>query len=140
MSDRDKEAVERSIEAVKLGDIADKYFSELSDGQKQRVMLARAICQEPKVLILDEPTSYLDIHHKVLFLETLRELVREKKIAAVISMHEPDMARIISDTAVCVKNGSIYRIGTPDDIFRGELIRELYDIPAELYKKYFDLF
>lgn len=137
LAEKDKKAVREAMETVEMSDLADVYFSELSDGQKQRVMLARAICQEPGILILDEPTSYLDIRHKIVFFEILRRLVSEQKIAVVLSMHELDLAEKISDYVLCVKDGKIIRAGSPAEIFTEENIREIYDIPQDLYRKYF---
>lgn len=136
LSKSDKEAVQSAIDMVEIEDFADCDFSAISDGQRQRVMLARAICQEPKILVLDEPTSYLDIHHKIMFLETVRKLAAEKGIAIIMSMHELDFAEKISDYTVCVKNGKIIHNGNPCDIFKDNIICELFDIPEELYKKY----
>ena len=136
LSKADKKAVQNAIDMVEIEDFADCDFSAISDGQRQRVMLARAICQEPKILILDEPTSYLDIHHKIIFLEIVRKLADEKDISIIMSMHELDFAEKISDYTVCVKNGEIIRSGKPCDIFRDNIISELFDIPEELYNKY----
>ena len=137
LSDKDKEAVEKAISLVNIEDFADRDFSAISDGQRQRVMLARAICQEPRVLILDEPTSYLDIHHKILFVETLRKLVDEQKIAAVVSLHEIDFAKQISDYTVCIKDNAVRYMGKPEDIFSKEVICELFDLTSEQYLRYF---
>lgn len=137
LSQTDADAVDKAIETVKMEDFADSYFSEISDGQRQRVMLARAICQEPKILILDEPTSYLDIRHKIVFLEILKKLAFEKKIAVIVSMHELDFAKIISDFTLCIKNGEIVHSGKPEEIFTDEIICELFDIPESLYNKYY---
>lgn len=137
LSDRDRNAVNDAIEAVSVTEIADMYFNEISDGQRQRVMLARAICQEPQILILDEPTSYLDIHHKIAFFEILKKLVKEKNIAAILSMHEVDLAEKIADNVLCIKGGEISLLGSPSHVFTAKNIMELYDIPEELYYKYF---
>lgn len=137
LSETDREIVEKAIETVSMEDFAEKDFGAVSDGQRQRVMLARAICQEPDILILDEPTSYLDIHHKIQFLEILRNLAKEKQIAVIMSMHELDFAEKISDYVLCIKSGKISLSGTPDVIFTSENIMELYDIPENLYCKYF---
>lgn len=137
LSEADREIVEKAIETVSMEDFAEKDFGAVSDGQRQRVMLARAICQEPDILILDEPTSYLDIHHKIQFLEILRNLAKEKQIAVIMSMHELDFAEKISDYVLCIKSGKISLSGTPDKIFTSENIMELYDIPENLYCKYF---
>lgn len=137
LTEKDRAVVENAIEKVSMQDYADVDFSSVSDGQRQRVMLARAICQEPEILILDEPTSYLDIHHKIQFLEILRSLAKEKQMAVILSMHELDFAEKISDYVLCIKGGKITLSGTHDKVFTAENIMGLYDIPEELYRKYF---
>lgn len=138
LSEHDKKIVNNAIEAVEISELSDMYFNSVSDGQKQRVMLARAICQEPEILILDEPTSYLDIRHKIVFFEILRRLVSERKIAVILSIHELNFAEKISDKVLCIKDGKIIRAGEPKEIFTEENIREIYDIPQNLYRKYFE--
>ena len=112
-------------------------ISRVSDGQRQLVMLARAICQEPEVLVMDEPTSFLDIRHKIEFLTTLRKLVLERNIAAVLSLHEPDLTKRISDTVVCVREGRADRIGDPEEILTGEYIETLYGMKPGSYGAFF---
>ncbi len=133
----DKAAVEKAIKMVEVTELSDKEFSKISDGQRQRVMLARAVCQEPQILILDEPTSYLDIYHKIHFLEILRKLADEEKIAVLVSIHELDFARKISDYVICVKNRKISHFGTPSEIFTDKIIKDLFNISDELFDKYF---
>ena len=137
LSQTDRQAVEEAIQLVDIGSFVDKDFSQISDGQRQRVLLAKAICQQPEILILDEPTSYLDIHHKIRFLEVIRKLAEEKQMAVLISMHELDFAEKISDYTAAVKDGKVVHYGRPCDIFTDENIRILFDIPKELYDKYF---
>lgn len=136
LSPIDQAAVQAAIQLVQMEDFAGQSITAISDGQRQRVLLARAICQEPEILILDEPTSYLDIHHKILFLEILRKLAAEKHMAIIVSMHELDFAEKIADYVLCVKDGDIFRHGKPEDIFRGDLLRQLFDILPDLYAKY----
>ena len=128
LSDQDKQIVQDALKMVGADDLADASFSRISDGQRQSVMLARAIAQEPKVLLLDEPTSYLDISRKLDFLCLLRKLARERGIAVIQSLHELDLAQRFSDKLLCIRDGRAQRFGTPDIIFSGDYITELYSI------------
>ena len=88
----DHAAVDAAMDLTNVSELAERDFMQLSDGQRQRVLLARAICQEPKLLVLDEPTAYLDIRYQLEFLSLLRKLCREREIAAVLSVHEVELA------------------------------------------------
>ena len=89
----DRRIVRESMALVHSEDLADCDFSEISDGQRQRILLARALCQEPEVIVLDEPTSFLDIRHKLELLSTLKDMVRQRQLAVVMSLHELDLPR-----------------------------------------------
>lgn len=91
-------------------------------------MLARAICQDTQVLILDEPTSYLDMGFKLDILTTIRMLARKKNLAVIMSLHELDLAQKISDIIACVKGDRIDRVGTPEEIFSGNYVQQLYGV------------
>ena len=99
----DEEKVEKAMRAVHAEELGGRDFNAISDGQRQRVLLARAICQEPEVIILDEPTSFLDIRHKLELLAILRRMAKEKGITVIMSLHEIDLAQKISDKIICVK-------------------------------------
>lgn len=137
LSANDSEIVRNALKTVEAEELADTDFNSISDGQRQRILLARAVCQQPKILVLDEPTSFLDIRHKIVFFEILEKLVRENKLAVILSLHELDFAQKISDRIMCVKGGRITLSGSPSEVFTEENIRGLYEIPADLYKKYF---
>ena len=100
----------------------------MSDGQRQRLMLARAICQDTDILLLDEPTSYLDMGFKLDILANIRMLARERNLAIIMSLHELDLAQKVSDTIACVKGDHIDRIGTPEEIFSGDYVQQLYGV------------
>lgn len=128
LSKEDKEEVAKAMELVNISDIKDNDFSKISDGQRQRVMLARAVCQDTDIIILDEPTSFLDIKYKLEFVSIIKKLTKEKNLTVIMSLHELEIAKKISDKIVCVKGDRIDKCGTPDEIFKDEYIRELYDI------------
>lgn len=128
LSKEDHRAVENAMELVHMKEIENQDFSKISDGQRQRVMLARAICQEPQILILDEPTSFLDVKHKLEFLSVLQELTRKKGLIVIMSIHELELAERVSDKVLCVKGKYVEHFGPPDEIFRPGYIRALFDI------------
>ncbi|MCI9165932.1 MAG: ABC transporter ATP-binding protein [Oscillospiraceae bacterium] len=122
----DREKVAQCLELVHAAELADQDFSRISDGQRQRVLLARALCQEPEVLVLDEPTSFLDIRHKLELLAILKDMVRWRRLAVLMSLHELDLAQKISDQVVCVHGDKIERQGPPEEIFTPDYMRQLY--------------
>jgi len=126
LSREDREKTAQSLELVHAADLAGRDFSQISDGQRQRVLLARALNQEPEVLVLDEPTSFLDIRHKLELLAILKDMVRARDLAVVMSLHELDLAQKISDWVVCIHGDHIARQGPPEEIFTAEYISELY--------------
>lgn len=128
LSKEDEEKVEECLELVHASDLGTRDFNAISDGQRQRVLLARAICQEPDIIILDEPTSFLDIRHKLELLSILRGMAKEKGITVIMSLHEIDLAQKISDKIICVKGEEISHYGEPDTIFKTSIIKELYEI------------
>ncbi len=133
LSDADEEKVTQALRTVHALDIADRPYQAISDGQKQRVLLARALAQEPEVLVLDEPTSYLDVRYKLELLQVLIQCAREKQMTVILSLHEIDLAQKIADQILCVKGETIFRYGDPGDIFQADLIRELYDLDNGYY-------
>ena len=124
----DEKKVDSAMEAVHALELADRDFNAISDGQRQRILLARAICQEPEIIILDEPTSFLDIRHKLELLSILRGMAKEKGITVILSLHEIDLAQKVSDKILCVKGETIDTYGTPEQVFDEDNIRALYDI------------
>ena len=137
LSAEDRMIVSKAMELTAVSDLAERQISRISDGQRQRVMLARAICQEPEILLLDEPTSFLDIRHKLGLLSILRRLVREKELAVIMSIHELDMAMRVSDHVICVGEEGIVKQGTPEEIFTAENISSLYGIGSGCFEERF---
>lgn len=133
LSARDRDKVREALELVHADKLAPLDFNRISDGQQQRILLARAICQEPEVIVLDEPTSFLDIRHKLELLTVLKELVAGKKTSVLMALHELDLAQKLSDFIVCVNGHAIERCGTPEEIFTGSYIRRLYGLTRGTY-------
>ncbi len=134
----DKKIVAESLELVHGTDIADRPFDAISDGQRQRILLARALCQQPEIIVLDEPTSYLDIRYKLELLTILKTMVREKNMAVLVSLHELELAQRVSDTVVCVSGDRIDRMGPPETIFTNDYIAKLYHMEPGKYDPCFD--
>jgi iron complex transport system ATP-binding protein len=132
LTDRDRGAVDWAIDAVGARHLADRDFSRLSDGERQRVMIARALAQTPVVLLLDEPTAFLDVPSRVELMGLLRQLTRERPLAVVVSTHDLELALRTADTIWLVMPGGDLVTGAPEDVvlsgaiaqaFEGRLIR-----------------
>ena len=133
LDDADRAVVRESMEMVHVWDLRDRDFMQISDGQRQRIMLARAICQRTRTVLLDEPTNFLDIHYQIELLNVLRRLVADGKVGVIMSLHELPLARKVSTRVVCVKEDGICAQGTPDEIFVPEVIDALYDLEPGTY-------
>ena len=130
VGEADLEKVAEVLEKLKLDDLAMRDFSQLSGGQKQKVLIARALAQEPAVLLLDEPTSNLDMLHQLEVMETVSTLVKEKKISAVMAIHDLNLASRFSDKLVMLKKGKIYAAGGPKALLNEYNIGNVYGIEA----------
>ena len=137
LSDADRQQVHAALELVGAEHLADRDFNCISDGQRQRILLARAICQQPEIILLDEPTSFLDIKGKIELLTILQKLAHTQNLAVIVSLHELDMAQKISDAVVCVSPGHVSGVLTPEQAFAPENIRTLYRLSAEQYETLF---
>ena len=133
LSAEDKRQAHSALERVGAAHLADRDFNRISDGQRQRVLLARALCQQPQVILLDEPTSFLDIKGKIELLTILKELAHGEHLAVVLSLHELELAQKIADTVVCVSPAGVSGVLTPDAAFAPENIRALYGLTEEQY-------
>ena len=128
LSKDDHAVILEAMKLVHVTEIRHQDFRKISDGQRQRVMLARAICQEPEIIILDEPTSYLDIKYKLEFLSVLQNLRSKKDLTVIMSLHELELAQRVSDRILCVNGEYVEKFGTPEEIFLQGYIKELFDI------------
>ena len=135
LSKEDERIVDEVMELTHTAEIREQEFDKASDGQKQRVMLARAICQEPELVVLDEPTSYLDIRYKLEFLSILQELRDKKGLTVIMSLHELDLAKIVSDKILCLKGEYVERYGTPEEVFEADFMERLFGLKGGEFLK-----
>ena len=133
LSAEDRRQVHAALALVGAEALAGRDFNRISDGQRQRVLLARAICQQPELILLDEPTSFLDIKGKAELLAILKSLARDKKMAVILSLHELELAQKISDKVVCVSAAGVSDVMTPGQAFARENICKIYDLSDEQY-------
>jgi iron complex transport system ATP-binding protein len=128
--DKDLDIVYDTLARLGITHLAMRSFNELSAGQHQKVMLARGLVQEPKILLLDEPTSNLDIRHQLDVTKMLSNLAREKNILVIIISHDINIAAKYSDEVIMMKKGTIYAVGTPKEVITEENLREVYGVES----------
>ena len=127
LKSEDQVIISSSLAAVHALDLADRPFADLSDGERQKVLMARALAQEPQILLLDEPTIHLDLKHRVEVMGILRDLCRTKSITVIASLHDVDVAAKVSDRVALVRDGGLRGWGTPEEILSATTVTELYD-------------
>jgi len=128
LGERDKAIVFNTLRMMELEDLALRLFNELSGGEKQKVLIARAIAQEPRVLLLDEPTNNLDLKHQLEVLGLIAGLVNEKNLSAVMAMHDLNLAATFSSKIAMLDHGRVYAAGEPGDVLNAENIRTVYGV------------
>lgn len=128
LGEKDHALVREALIRVNADYLSERYFEELSDGEKQKVMVARALVQEPEVIVLDEPTTHLDIRHRLELIDILKTLSKEKNITVILALHEIDLALKSCDKVLLVKDNKILGYGEPEDVVSEEMINELYGI------------
>jgi iron complex transport system ATP-binding protein len=120
-----------ALEAMKLTNtlhLAERFFNELSGGEKQRVVIARALAQEPKILLLDEPTSHLDINNQIEVLELLKRLCKEREILVVAVIHDFNLATYYCDKVILMKDGKIFAMGAPSEVLTPSNIEAVFGV------------
>jgi iron complex transport system ATP-binding protein len=124
----DRAKVGAAMERLDLLHLEDRLFTTLSGGEKQRVLIARALAQEPSLIILDEPTSHLDIRHQ---LEILR-LLRDLGLSVVTTLHDLNLAAAFADRVLLLDHGRLVGAGRPDEILTADAIRNAFEVEAAI--------
>jgi iron complex transport system ATP-binding protein len=123
---------ENALSQVGASELRDRWMEQLSGGEKQRVILARALAQQPSLLLLDEPTQHLDIGGKVELLRRLRRLVDENRYTVVVVTHELNLAAEFSDRIVLLHHGKCEITGTPREVYRRDILEDVFNAPLDV--------
>jgi iron complex transport system ATP-binding protein len=129
---KDLEVARASMELTDSLPFSDRYLHELSGGEKQRVIIARALAQEPEILVLDEPSAFLDLKHQVQVFELMRRLNREHTLTIIAALHDLNLAALFFPRLVMLRDGRIYRDGSPKEVLTEETIEEIYGIKVRV--------
>jgi iron complex transport system ATP-binding protein len=133
-SKRDQEAVAHALEGTRLTHLAQRHIANLSGGEQQRVLLARALAQETKVLLLDEPTNHLDLRHQTDLLRLIRNLVKEKGLAVLFAMHDLNLVSAIADQVALLVDGRVEMLGSPREVLTAETISAAYRVRVSVVR------
>lgn len=128
----DYRVIEESLEMMGILDLANRHVDELSGGQRQRVWIAMALAQEPDILLLDEPTTYLDISHQIEILDLLTDLNKVRKTTIVMVLHEINLSARYADYIFAMKKGHLIAEGNPKDVLDEKLIKEVFDLDSQI--------
>lgn len=129
---RDDEAVQAALDATRTADLADRPVDELSGGQRQRVWLAMALAQETEILLLDEPTTFLDINHQIEVLDLLTDLNHARETTVVMVLHDLNLAARYADHLVAVSGGRIHIAGPPEAVLTEETVRQVFGLESRV--------
>ncbi|MFS0785865.1 ABC transporter ATP-binding protein [Shouchella sp. 1P09AA] len=128
----DREIIQWALEQTNMAEFADRSIDALSGGQRQRVWIAMALAQETDILLLDEPTTYLDLAHQLEVLQVLERLNQEQKRTIVMVIHDLNHAARFADYMVSIRSGKIVKEGAPEDVMNAEVLRDVFQIDASI--------
>lgn len=133
-SKKDEEIARQSLARVSALSFAERRVGELSGGEQQRILLARALCQTTPILLLDEPTAHLDLQYQVSLLELVSELAHKDNLAVLIALHDLNLAAHYADRIALIVAGNIKAIGKPKEVLQPDIIQEAYCLPVQVVK------
>ncbi len=128
----DIKIAKKAMEITNTEHLAERPIDEISGGERQRVIIARALAQQPKILLLDEPTLHLDINHQLDILDMAKKLARNNKMIVILVSHDINLSSRYSDKLVLLQSGKIYAIGKPEEVITKESMRNIYNIEVEM--------
>jgi len=128
LNKKDKSIIEDSLKLVDIFDLKECLLNEISGGQRQRAFLALALAQETEIIILDEPTNYLDINHQIKFLKILKDLQLKKNLTIITVLHDLNLTARFSDRIAALKKGVLLEVGYPKDVLTKKNIKDIFDI------------
>jgi iron complex transport system ATP-binding protein len=129
---KDTEVIDECIEKTGLSEYAERKISTLSGGERQRAWIAMSLAQKPNILILDEPTTFLDISHQLEVMELVSRLNREENITILMVLHDINHAARYSDELIVIKDGGIFKVGKPMDVLTADTLREVFNVKASV--------
>lgn len=132
-TERDRRIAQQAMQRTQTLELADRLIGTLSGGERQRVLIARALTQEPRLLLLDEPTANLDIQHQMGILELVQGLIREDRLGAVAAVHDLELAARFCDRLVLLHQGAVLAEGAPDSVLSPENLRAAYGVETRSY-------
>ncbi len=132
VSTRDELRVRQALERAQALELADRRVGELSGGEQQRLLLARALAQDAPILLLDEPTTHLDMQHQISLLDTVRDLARVEGLAVVVALHDLNLVSRYSDRVALLVDGQLHALGTVEDVLQPDLLGQVYQLPLQL--------
>jgi iron complex transport system ATP-binding protein len=131
-SRRDCDIAWQAMCRAQVEHLAERRVDELSGGEQQRVVLARALAQQPQALLLDEPTAHLDLKHQVNVLDLVRSLARENRLAVLMTLHDLNQAALYADRVALLQRGEIVAEGLPAEVFTAEILSRVYGVPIAM--------
>ncbi len=132
MTAKDYEIIDNALTLTGLGELRDRAVSTLSGGERQRAWIAMTVAQEPEILVLDEPTTYLDIGYQIEVLELIRSLNTELEITVLTVLHDLNLAARYSDLIFAVRGGNVYTCGSPKEVITPQILSDVFNIDARI--------
>ena len=134
-SKEDFEISQRAMETTMTAQFSDRYFNEISGGEKQRVMIASALAQNPEMMLLDEPTAALDLKYQVQILSILKNLNADHKMTLILAMHDLNLASRFCNRLILLNEGQIVRDGPPQQVLKKDILEQVYGVEVDLDSK-----